>query len=187
MFIVNHSALPDALATQIVNVCISAYENLYGKPSCEVEIILCSSKRKMKQEQISIMGKDNYEDTPNHDGDFIIPDRYSKKMTITVIAKKEIIAGAKIFLNEMSNGSLRDADLSDEQWEKRGLRRGEDTGLHLAPVPQKRHQVHDVCPLLALVAAARAWPANGFGKTTDWFCSIRCCHTPSQTPRTAVR
>ena len=122
MFIVNHSALPDALATQIVNACISAYENLYGKPSCEVEIILCSSKRKMKQEQISIMGKDNYEDTPNHDGDFIIPVRFTNKMTITIIVEKKIIAGAKIFLGEMANGSLRDADLSDEQWEKRGLR-----------------------------------------------------------------
>ena len=44
MIITNHSAMPDMLAERAVKECIGAYEALHGKPSPDVEIILCSSE-----------------------------------------------------------------------------------------------------------------------------------------------
>ena len=44
MIITNHSAMPDMLAERVVKECIEAYETLYGRPSSDVEIILCSSE-----------------------------------------------------------------------------------------------------------------------------------------------
>ena len=77
MIITNHSALPDALAERAVKECIGAYEALYGKPSSDVEIILCSSEEDMEAECLRIQGKDDFKDPKIYNGAFLAPDKYT--------------------------------------------------------------------------------------------------------------
>jgi|GEM_PF-6912584 len=65
MIITNHSAMLDILAERVVKECVGAYEVIYGKPSSDVEIILCSSEEDMEAECLRIQGKDDFNILPS--------------------------------------------------------------------------------------------------------------------------
>ena len=122
MIITNHSALPDALAERAVKECIGAYEALYGKPSPDVEIILCSSEEALEAARLRIQGKDDFEDPKIYNGAFLAPDKYTDTMIITIVATEKMASGAEQYIQEKDTGSLRDVILPDKEREKRGLK-----------------------------------------------------------------
>ncbi|MBR3431058.1 MAG: hypothetical protein IKG87_13250 [Clostridia bacterium] len=77
MIIKNHSAMPDGLAEHAMKECIGTYEVLCGKPSPDVEIILCSSEEALEAERLRIQGKDDFEDPKIYNGAFLAPDKYT--------------------------------------------------------------------------------------------------------------
>ena len=63
--------MPDILAERVVKECVGAYEVIYGKPSSDVEIILCSSEEDMEAECLRIQGKDDFKDPKIYNGAFL--------------------------------------------------------------------------------------------------------------------
>ena len=122
MIITNHSALPDMLAERTIKECIGAYEVLYGKPSSDVEIILCSSEEALEAEHLRIQGKDDFEDPKVYNGIFLAPDKYADTMIIIIVVKEKTVAGAEQYFREKDTGSLRDEDMPEKECEKRGVK-----------------------------------------------------------------
>ncbi len=122
MIITNHSAMPDILAERVVKECVGAYEVIYGKPSSDVEIILCSSEEDMEAECLRIQGKDDFKDPKIYNGAFLAPDKYTDTLTITIVAEEKVVVGAKQYIREKDTASLRDTVLPGPEREKRGLK-----------------------------------------------------------------
>ena len=114
--------MPDMLAERIVKECVGAYEALYGQPSSDVEIILCSSEEDMEAECLRIQGKDDFKDPKIYNGAFLPPDKYTDTLTITIVAEEKVVVGAKQYIREKDTVSLRDAVLLGPERENRGLK-----------------------------------------------------------------
>lgn len=159
MIITNYSVMPDILAERAVKECVGAYEALYGRPSSDVEIILCSSKAEMEEERIRIQGEDEFEDRKNYNGAFLPPVQFADTLTITIIAEEKAAAGAKQYFREKDTASLRDAVLPDPEREKRGLKLMAFFGF----AETLQHEYSHLCSFEALMKATD-WKDPGFVK-----------------------
>ena len=159
MIITNHSAMPDILAERVVKECVGAYEVIYGKPSSDVEIILCSSEEDMEAECLRIQGKDDFKDPKIYNGAFLAPDKYTDTLTITIVAEEKVVVGAKQYIREKDTASLRDTVLPGPEREKRGLKLMAFFGF----VETLQHEYSHLCSFDAVMRATD-WQDPGFVK-----------------------
>ena len=121
IILANRTNLPHGLIERNIESAIDAFHEIYPKPDCEIEIIICDSIEDFRLLSQEYVQEDISKESMKYDGRFICPKSSDEVFRILFVLSEDDMPGMERYVFERENGSLKDADMYQKEREKRGI------------------------------------------------------------------